>query len=76
MKGGDSGQHGSRSPWRYAGLGLQLAATLVVFVLLGQWLDRKVGTDGVFAILLVLVGFGGNLYLLIRELAAADKNGK
>ena len=43
-------------PLRYAGLGLQLAATLVVFVLLGQWLDKKAGTDGVFTIVGALSG--------------------
>jgi hypothetical protein len=62
-------------PLRYAGLGIQLAVTLVVFVLLGQWLDRKAGTDGVFTIILAFFGFGGILYSLIRELSK-DKDGR
>ncbi len=62
-------------PLRYAGLGIQLAVTILVCVLLGQWLDRKMGTDGVFTILAPLLGFGGMLYSLIRELSKADKNG-
>ena len=62
-------------PLRYAGLGIQLAVTILVCVLLGQWLDRKVGTDGVFTILGALLGFGGTLYSLIRELSKADKDG-
>jgi F0F1-type ATP synthase assembly protein I len=63
-------------PLRYAGLGIQLAAAILVGVLLGQWVDRKAGTDGVFTILGALVGFGGILYSLIRELSKVDKDGR
>ncbi len=66
----------SPGPLRYAGLGIQLAATLLVCVLLGQWVDRKAGTDGVFAILGALLGFGGTLYSWIRELSKGDKDGR
>ena len=62
-------------PLRYAGLGVQLAITILVSVLVGQWVDRKAGTDGVFTILGALLGFGGTLYSLIRELTKADKDG-
>jgi len=62
-------------PLRYAGLGVQLAVTMLVSVLVGQWVDRKAGTDGVFTILGALLGFGGTLYSLIRELSKADKDG-
>jgi len=63
-------------PLRYAGLGIQLAATILVGVLVGQWMDRKAGTDGVFTILGALLGFGGTLYSLIRELSKDDKDGR
>ena len=36
---------------RYAGLGVQLAVSLVVFVLIGQWADRKLGTGGLLTVL-------------------------
>ena len=61
-------------PLRYAGLGIQLAATVVVCVLVGQWLDRKVGTDGIFTIVAPLLGFGGVRYSLMRELSRSDKS--
>jgi F0F1-type ATP synthase assembly protein I len=61
-------------PLRYAGLGVQLAVTILVSVLVGQWVDRKVGTDGVFTILGALLGFGGTLYSLIQELTKAGKD--
>jgi len=63
-------------PLRYAGLGVQLAVTILVGVLLGQWADRKAGTDGVFTMLGALLGFGGTLYSLIREHSKADKDGQ
>ena len=63
-------------PLRYAGLGVQLAATLLVAVLVGQWVDRKAGTEGVFTILGALLGFGGTLYSVIRELTKADEDGR
>ncbi len=63
-------------PLRYAGLGVQLAATILFSVLVGQWVDRKAGTDGVFTILGALLGFGGTLYSVIRELTKADEDGR
>jgi F0F1-type ATP synthase assembly protein I len=53
---------------RYAGLGIQLAVSLLVFVWAGQWADRKFGTGGVITIVAALVGFGGTMYSVIRRL--------
>jgi len=53
-----------------------LAATILVAVLVGQWVDRKAGTDGVFTLLGALLGFGGMLYSVIRELTKADEDGR
>ena len=66
----------SPGPLRFAGLGIQLAVTIVLGVFAGQWVDRRVGTEGVFAILGALLGFGGTLYFLIRQLSTRDKNGQ
>jgi hypothetical protein len=60
---------------RYAGLGIQLAVSLVVFVLVGQWADRKLGANGIVTIAAVLLGFGGTLYSLIRQLNRKDGGG-
>lgn len=69
---------GSKSPgpMRYAGLGIQLAVSLVVFVLLGQWADRKLGTGGLLTVLAAFVGFGGTMYSLIRSLNRKDDGGR
>ena len=53
---------------KYAGLGVQLAAAILVFVFLGQWLDRKLGTQALFTILGAFLGFGGTMWSLIRRL--------
>jgi hypothetical protein len=57
---------------RYAGLGVQLAVTLVVLVLAGQWADRKLGTGGIITIAAAFLGFGGTMYSLIRTLNRKD----
>jgi F0F1-type ATP synthase assembly protein I len=57
---------------RYAGLGVQLAVSLLVFVLAGQWLDKKLGTGGILTVVAAFVGFGGTMYSLIRTLNRQD----
>jgi hypothetical protein len=61
---------------RYAGLGIQLAVSIVVFVLIGQWADRKLGTGGIVTILAAFLGFGGTMYSLIRTLNRKDGEGE
>jgi len=66
----DPTRPGSKGPGpaKYAGLGIQFAVTILLFVLAGQWADRKMGTDGLFTILGTFLAFGGTLYSLIRHL--------
>jgi hypothetical protein len=61
---------------RYAGLGVQLAVSLVVFVLAGQWLDKRLGNTGIVTMVAAFVGFGGTMYSLIRALNRQDGGGK
>ena len=63
-------------PMRYAGLGVQLAVILVVFVFAGQWADRKLGTGGILTIVAAFLGFGGTMYSLIRTLNKKDGGGE
>ena len=53
---------------KYAGLGVQLAVSVLVFVWIGQWLDRKLGTGGLVTVIAAFLGFGGTMYWLIRSL--------
>lgn len=53
---------------RYAGLGIQLAAAILLFVFVGQWLDKRLSTGGLFTILGAFLGFGGTMWSLVRRL--------
>jgi F0F1-type ATP synthase assembly protein I len=72
VKTPDPGGGKTPGPMRYAGLGIQLAVSLLVFVLVGQWADKKLGTNGILTIVAAFVGFGGTMYSLIRSLNRKD----
>ncbi len=57
---------------RYAGLGVQMAVSLLLFVWIGQWADRRFGTGGLLTVLAAFLGFGGTMYWLIRSLRRKD----
>ncbi|HEX2249331.1 MAG TPA: AtpZ/AtpI family protein [Gemmatimonadales bacterium] len=61
---------------RYAGLGVQIAVSLLVFVWLGQWADRRLGTGGLITVVAALVGFGATMYWLIRSLSGKSDGDK
>lgn len=53
---------------RYSGLGLQFAATVGLFALVGRWLDVRLGTSPGCLLAGVFLGFGLGLYSMIRKL--------
>jgi len=57
----------------FAGAGLQFAISLVLFLFLGQWIDRKLGTSPLFLIAGVFLGGGAAFYSMYRKLSAAQK---
>jgi ATP synthase protein I len=61
---------------KYAGLGVQLAASILLFVWIGQWADRKFGTGGLLTIVAAFLGFGGTMFWLIRSLTRKDDAGE
>lgn len=52
---------------RYAGLGLQFAATIALFALGGWWLDGWLGSSPWLLILGVFTGFMGGLISLVKK---------
>ncbi|MEO8564577.1 MAG: AtpZ/AtpI family protein [bacterium] len=56
----------------FAGVGLQFAASILVFVYLGQWLDRKLGTTPWLLIVGVFLGAGASFYSMYRKLMTAQ----
>jgi hypothetical protein len=63
-------------PMRFVGLGAQLAGSLLVMVLLGEWADRKLSTGGVFTILGAAIAFAGTMISLVRALNQKDNAGR
>jgi len=59
-----------RSAMKYAGVGLQFAASILLFLYAGQWLDRRLGTSPLFVVVGVFVGGGGAFYSMYRRLMA------
>ena len=57
--------------YRYSGLGLQFAATVGVFALIGGWLDRRFGASPWLLIVGVFTGFALGLYSMTRKLPSS-----
>jgi ATP synthase protein I len=58
------GGHGGE----YAGLGLQFAVSILIFLYAGQWLDRRLDTEPWFMIIGVFTGAGASFYSMYRKL--------
>ena len=58
---------------RFAGLGFQLVASILLFLYGGQWLDRRLGTDPIFLLLGVFIGAAAAIYSMYRSLRAEQR---
>src|SRR5689334_21465923 len=70
---GGRGAGGGPSVAEFAGVGLQFAVSILVFVFVGQWLDRKLGTAPWMLMLGVFLGAGASFYGMYRKLTAAGE---
>jgi F0F1-type ATP synthase assembly protein I len=57
----------------FAGLGMQFAVAIVVFLFAGQWLDNRFGFNGLFTIIGVFVGAAAAFYNMYRKVTAAQR---
>ena len=64
---------GQRDLNRYAGVGVQFAATIGVFAFAGYWADGKLGSSPWLMIVGVFVGFGGGLASLVSKLSPKSR---
>lgn len=64
----DQSQPDSFSGGAVAGMGLQFAISILLFLLAGQWLDRKLGTAPLFLVVFVFIGAGASFYSTYRKL--------
>ena len=58
---------------RYAGVGLQFAISILLFLYVGQWLDERFGTKPLFLYLGVFTGAGAAFYSMYRSLMANER---
>jgi F0F1-type ATP synthase assembly protein I len=64
-KGPDVGEH--------MGAGLQFAASIALFLFLGMWLDRRLGTDPWLLIAGVMVGGTAGFWSIYRRLVVLPR---
>lgn len=57
----------------FAGVGLQFAATILVFTFAGIWLDKRLGTSPWLLLLFVFLGAGGGFYSIYRKVVMAQR---
>jgi F0F1-type ATP synthase assembly protein I len=70
---GDDRKRVERQYLRFAGVGVQYAATILLLTLLGIWLDKRAGTAPIFLLVFLLVGFVGATWSLIQQVLGPDK---
>ena len=69
-------REGDKKLWSVFGLGIQFAATVALFALMGYELDKKMNWAPWGLVTLSLLAVIGNLYLLIKESLKEDRPGK
>ena len=70
----DSGFASSlREAGPYLGLGLQLAATILGLLFLGDWIDKKFNFKYVFTLIFGFFGIGIGIYNLIKTVNELEK---
>lgn len=60
----------------YMGLGLQLAATMIIMILIGDWLDDKYEQNYIFTLIFAFLGISIGLYNLIKTVTTIEKKKK
>jgi F0F1-type ATP synthase assembly protein I len=70
---GDDRKRVEQKYLRFAGVGVQYALTILVLTLAGIWLDERFETAPLFLIILLLVGFVGATWSLVRQVLSEDE---
>ena len=57
----------------FAGLGIAMGLSIAFFAIAGDWLDDRLGTQPLFVLLGVFLGFGGGFYSLYWRVVLVHK---
>lgn len=57
----------------FAGLGIQFAVGIVIFLYLGKWIDSLLGTAPTGLIAGVFIGAAASFYLVFKKISAFQK---
>jgi len=75
----EDGKRSQQSPKKglsgadFAGVGMQFAMAIIIFLFAGQWLDKRLGTNRLLTIASVFVGASAAFYNMYRKISAAQK---
>ena len=61
-------------PGEFLGVGMQFAASIVLFLFVGRWLDDRLGTEPWLLILGVFLGATAGFYSLYRRLVIEPRD--
>lgn len=75
-RGSGQDQSTGPSPGSVAGLGITWAASVLLFLGAGWWLDGKLGTVPLFTILGAGLGAGSGLWYIVKEVRGAASGGR
>lgn len=57
----------------YMGLGVQLAASIVIMLFVGQWLDEKFESEPVLTLIFAFIGGAAGLFNFIKAATKIEK---
>lgn len=66
-KPGKKGRFGDNAYLKYSGMAFQMAGSILVFALLGRWLDGYFDTGQALTIVLTLIGVFGGMYVALKD---------
>lgn len=66
-------EHVKADASEFAGLGIAMGLSIAFFAIAGNWLDNRLGTQPLFVLLGVFLGFGGGFYSLYWRVMLVHK---
>lgn len=60
----------------YLGLGFQLAAVVLIFLFIGDWIDKKNNSSPIFTVIFATLGISIGLYSVIKTIIGLEQKRK